>query len=75
MERDKFEKDWEVLDDKRVTIDSGFKKLFEEKASFEKLRNLEEERLKKKLVEIEEYVKKEINGVKLEKELFEVIMK
>lgn len=75
MERDKFEKDWEVLDDKRVTIDSGFKKLFEEKVSFEKLRNLEEERLKKKLVEIEEYVKKEINGVKLEKELFEVIMK
>lgn len=75
MERDKFEKDWEALDDKRATIDSGLKKLSEEKASFEKLRNSEEERLKKKLVEIEEYVKKETNGVKLEKESFEATMK
>lgn len=75
LQREKFEKDWEALDEKRAAVDNELKRLAEEKARFEKLRNSEDERLKKKKTEVEEYIRQETESIRLDKESFEATMK
>ncbi|KAJ8448213.1 hypothetical protein Cgig2_025137 [Carnegiea gigantea] len=75
LQREKFEKDWEALDEKRAAVDNELKRLAEEKACFEKLLNSEEERLKKKKTEVEEYIRQETESIRLDKESFEATLK
>ncbi|KAK9750525.1 hypothetical protein RND81_02G203000 [Saponaria officinalis] len=74
LEREKFEKDWEALDEKRADVSSKLKMLAEERASFQKSQNSEEERLKRERAEIEENLRLESEKIRLEKESFEAAM-
>lgn len=71
QEREKFEKEWEVLDEKRENINKEQKKIAEEKEKFEKVWHSEEERLKKEERAMRDYVQRELEVIRLEKESFE----
>ncbi|KNA06715.1 hypothetical protein SOVF_178410 [Spinacia oleracea] len=75
LERVKFEKDWEALDEKRSIVDNEIQTLAEKKANFEKLRNSEEERLKRERTENEGHLHLELESFRLQKESFEARMK
>ncbi|XWS64368.1 hypothetical protein CRYUN_Cryun06bG0180100 [Craigia yunnanensis] len=75
QQREKFEKEWEVLDEKRAEIIIQQKEIVEEKEKFEKLRHSEEERLKKDESAMQDYICREIESIRLQKELFEATMK
>ncbi|KMT08442.1 hypothetical protein BVRB_6g141190 [Beta vulgaris subsp. vulgaris] len=74
LEREKFEKDWEALDEKRIAVDKELKTLAEEKEKFEKLRSSEEERLRSERAENEERLLLESESIRLQKESFEAMM-
>ncbi|XP_057528626.1 nuclear matrix constituent protein 1-like [Amaranthus tricolor] len=74
LERVKFEKDWEALDEKRAVVDIELKTLAENKANFEKLRDSEEERLKRERADDEERLRLESESIILLKESFEATM-
>ncbi|KAH9625071.1 hypothetical protein KSS87_010561 [Heliosperma pusillum] len=71
LEREKFEKDWEALDEKRAAVDNKLKLLEDEKASFEKLQKSEEDRMKRERAERDEHLRLESERIRLEKESFE----
>lgn len=74
LEREKFEKDWEALDEKRSIVDDELKTLAEKKAKFEMSRNSEEERLKRERAHNEECFHLESESIRLQKESFEATM-
>ncbi|KAL9225995.1 hypothetical protein vseg_001856 [Gypsophila vaccaria] len=74
LEREKFEKDWEALDEKRAAVNSKLKILEEDRASFQKFQNSEDDRLKRERTEMEENLRLESEKIKLEKESFEAAM-
>ncbi|KAK6242859.1 hypothetical protein QQP08_008851 [Theobroma cacao] len=75
QQRENFEKEWEVLDEKRVEITMQRKEIVEEKDKFEKFRHSEEERLKKEESAMRDYVCREMESIRLQKESFEASMK
>uniref|UniRef100_A0A803L7A5 Nuclear matrix constituent protein 1-like protein n=1 Tax=Chenopodium quinoa TaxID=63459 RepID=A0A803L7A5_CHEQI len=75
LEREKFERDWEALDEKRSIVDNELETLAEKKANFEKFRNSEEERLKRERAENKERLRLESESIKLQIESFEATMK
>ncbi|KAH9707604.1 protein crowded nuclei 2 [Citrus sinensis] len=75
QDREKFEKEWEVLDEKRDEINKEQEKIADEKKKLEKLQHSAEERLKKEECAMRDYVQREIEAIRLDKEAFEATMR
>ncbi|XP_027359977.1 protein CROWDED NUCLEI 3-like [Abrus precatorius] len=74
-ERQRFEKEWEVLDEKRAEINRKQRDIDVEKENLIKLQNSEEERLKREKQQMQNHIKKELEKLELEKESFRDSMK
>lgn len=70
QERVKFERDREVLDEKRAETHNELRNLVEERKKFEILQRTEEERLRKEKTEMLIYMQRELENVNQEKEFF-----
>ncbi|KAL2347358.1 hypothetical protein Fmac_001358 [Flemingia macrophylla] len=70
-ERQMFEKEWEVLDEKRAEITRKQHDIDVEKESLKKLMNSGEERLKREKHHMQDHIKKELEKLELEKESFQ----
>lgn len=75
QQKEKLEKEWEDLNVKRSEISREFKEIVKEKENFEKLQHFEEDRLKRDRYVVNDYIKRELENLKLEKESFTVQMK
>ncbi|KAF9591071.1 hypothetical protein IFM89_001281 [Coptis chinensis] len=74
QDRENFEKEWEVLDEKRAEITKDLKQVSMEKESLEKMKHSEEERLKNEKLVTQDYVQRELEELRLNKESFEAMM-
>ncbi|KAG4401987.1 hypothetical protein GLYMA_02G101800v4 [Glycine max] len=74
-ERQRFEKEWEVLDEKRAEITNKQHGIDMEKESLRKFQNSEEERLKSEKQHMQDHIKKELEMLESEKESFRDSMK
>ncbi|KAK7407606.1 hypothetical protein VNO78_09559 [Psophocarpus tetragonolobus] len=74
-ERQRFEKEWEVLDDRRAEITRKQHDIDVEKESLRKLQSSEEERLKNEKQHMEDHIKQELEKLELEKKSFRDSMK
>ncbi|KAK4368444.1 hypothetical protein RND71_012236 [Anisodus tanguticus] len=74
QEKERFEKEWEVLDEKRSEIKKELQEVNELKKKFEKMRHTEEERLIKEKLETENYVQREMEALKAAQETFAATM-
>ncbi|KDP29347.1 hypothetical protein JCGZ_18268 [Jatropha curcas] len=70
-EREKFEREWEVLEGKRAQLSKELKEITVGREKFEKLQYAEEERLKKEEHAMKEYIQRELEALRLKKESFE----
>ncbi|XP_021910300.1 protein CROWDED NUCLEI 3 isoform X1 [Carica papaya] len=75
QDRESFEKEWEALDEKRAKVLKEQKSIAEGKEKFEKFQLSEEERLKKEESSMNDYIKRELDNIRLQKESFEAEMK
>ncbi|XP_042500812.1 nuclear matrix constituent protein 1-like isoform X2 [Macadamia integrifolia] len=75
QERENFEREWEVLDEKRAEITKGLKEVTEEKEKFERTKHLEEERLNNEKLALQDYIQREKENLALERESFEASKK
>ncbi|KAF3432587.1 hypothetical protein FNV43_RR27327 [Rhamnella rubrinervis] len=75
QQKEKFEKEWEDLDVKRSEISREHIEFGREKENFEKLQCFEEDRLKGERRAVDDYIKRELESLKLEKDSFAVQMK
>ncbi|KAK6921802.1 hypothetical protein RJ641_012309 [Dillenia turbinata] len=69
-QRERFEKEWEALDVKKVSVVEEQRKIEEEKKMMEMLQHTEEEKLKREKLAMQEHLQRELEAVRLEKELF-----
>ncbi|KAL3510872.1 hypothetical protein ACH5RR_030273 [Cinchona calisaya] len=70
QDRQKFEEEWEALDEKRAAVTGELKQLMEEKRISEKWRYSEEERLQNEKIANEDYLRRELDVIRLEKDSF-----
>nr|XP_027095805.1 protein CROWDED NUCLEI 2 [Coffea arabica] len=75
QDRKKFEEGWEALDEKRAAVTAELQQLTEEKQMFEKLQHSEEDRLRNERIANEDYIRRELEVIKLEKESFAANMR
>lgn len=75
QEKENFEKEWEDLDEKRSKISRELRELVEEKENLEKVRHLEEDRLKEEKHAVQEFTQSELENIKVEKDSFTAKMK
>ncbi|KAI8527599.1 hypothetical protein RHMOL_Rhmol12G0087700 [Rhododendron molle] len=75
LDRKKFEEEWEALDEKRVSIAEACGVIDEKREELEKSRRSEGERLQKDRVATQDYIRRELENIKLERESFEAVMK
>ncbi|XP_071735670.1 nuclear matrix constituent protein 1-like [Rutidosis leptorrhynchoides] len=74
-DRVKFEREWDVLDEKRSEINKELVKFNDQKEEWEKRRKLEEEKLESEKLSAKDYVKTELEAAKLERDTFAATMK
>ncbi|VVA17884.1 PREDICTED: CROWDED NUCLEI [Prunus dulcis] len=75
QQREKFEEEWENLDERKAEISRELEKIVEEKEKLEKLQGTEEERLKEEKHAMQDYIKRELDNLNLEKESFAAKMR
>ncbi|KAL6011020.1 hypothetical protein ACLOJK_001464 [Asimina triloba] len=74
QERDNFEREWEALDEKRVDNAKVLNEINKERERLERWKYEEEEFLKGKKLEMECYMQKELESLRLKKKAFEDAM-
>lgn len=74
-QRENFEKEWELLDEKRAEISRELRQNVEEREKLDKLLHCEEERLKKEKHAMQDHMKGELELLQQEKESFASLMK
>lgn len=74
QQKEIFERDWDELDLKRVDVEKELKNVIEQKEEISKLQQLEEEKLKNEKQATEDYIKRELEALKLAKESFAIQM-
>ncbi|CAK9143859.1 unnamed protein product [Ilex paraguariensis] len=74
QEKEKFEKEWEDLDEKRVQIKKELEDMTVQKEKLQKLKRSEEERLNNEKLETQNYVREELEALRLAKDSFTASM-
>lgn len=74
QERDRFEREWEALDDKRAEIAKNLDQFSREREFFAKWKYDEEDKLKNERLEMESYIRRELEAHRLEQSAFESTM-
>lgn len=74
-DRAKFEEEWEALDEKRAAFSRELQQVEEEKERLDKWHSSEEDKLRKKKLDTEEYIQRELEAIRLEKESFAASMR
>lgn len=74
-DRAKFEEEWEALDEKRAAFSRELQQVEEEKDRLDKWHCAEEDKLRKKKLDTEEYIQRELEAIRLEKESFAANMR
>ncbi|KAL1218530.1 Protein CROWDED NUCLEI 3 [Cardamine amara subsp. amara] len=74
QDKERFEKEWEALDEKKANIDREEKEVAEEKENLRSLQISEKHRLQREEMASKENLKRELDGVKMQKESFEADM-
>ncbi|KAG8366553.1 hypothetical protein BUALT_Bualt17G0091800 [Buddleja alternifolia] len=75
QDRRKFEEEWEALDEKRIELSRELEKVEHEKKLTEKLKNSGEKQLKEDKIANENYIKNEMEALRVAKESFAETMK
>ncbi|PIN25939.1 hypothetical protein CDL12_01353 [Handroanthus impetiginosus] len=75
QDRKKFEEAWEALDEKRAALTRDLQQLEQEKKMIEELNYSAEKQLKEDKKATEDYIKREMEALRLEKESFAATMK
>ncbi|XP_057765676.1 nuclear matrix constituent protein 1-like [Salvia miltiorrhiza] len=75
LDRKRFEEEWEVLDEKRAEVTRELQQLDEDKKAIEKLKHSLEKKLEEDKIATENYIKREMETLRLEKESFAATMK
>ncbi|XP_047948913.1 nuclear matrix constituent protein 1-like [Salvia hispanica] len=70
LDRKRFEEEWEVLDEKRAEVTRELQQLDEDKKSFDKFKHSLEKKLEEDKIATENYIKREMETLRLEKESF-----
>ncbi|KAF9626146.1 hypothetical protein IFM89_031273 [Coptis chinensis] len=74
QEKERFEREWEVLDEKKVDITCMLKQVNEEKNKIEKLKLHNEESLKNQNLVAQNHIRQKMEDLRLKKEAFEASM-
>lgn len=75
LDRKKFEEEWEVLDEKRAEVTRDLQQLEEDKNIFKNLKLSVEKKLEEDKIATENYVKRELEALRLERDSFAATMK
>ncbi|XP_042064641.1 nuclear matrix constituent protein 1-like [Salvia splendens] len=75
LDRKRFEEEWEVLDEKRAEVTRELQQLDEDKKTFDKFKHSLEKKLEEDKIATENYIKREMETLRLEKESFSATKK
>lgn len=75
QDRKKFEEEWEALDEKKAEVSRSLRQLNQETEIIEKLKYSEEKQLNEDKLATKEYIERELEALRLEKESFATTMK
>lgn len=75
QDRKRFEEEWEVLDEKRAEVTRDLQQLEEDKNIFKNLKLSVERKLEEDKIATENYIKRELEALRLERESFAATMK
>ncbi|KAK6157713.1 hypothetical protein DH2020_011961 [Rehmannia glutinosa] len=75
QDKKKFEEEWEALDEKRSELARDLQQLEQEKKMIEKLKHSEEKQLEERKIANDDYIKRELETLRLEQESFAATMK
>ncbi|KAL1551217.1 nuclear matrix constituent protein 1-like [Salvia divinorum] len=75
LDRKRFEEEWEVLDEKRAEVTRELQQLDEDKKTIDKFKHSLERKLEEDKIALENYIKREMETLRLEKESFAATMK